>query len=517
MFEEVGIKLKKSYRFDITIAFIMFAFFIVISITSIGMFYFTKLSKDEFQSRVLLSSKNIDYLFYQKQKSAQNAIKAIINGTILKEFKTNNGILEIIFKTFLISNDDFKQISYTQNGNQFFCKKDNKIFCNYQKDEGQNRDKLSFITVEQIDENRSLSIKTTLNSFFNSIPNEIFHILIIDNGGNILYTNFLKAKTIFDMFNSDLATKILTKNNQFITNDIYVNKIDGFKIIFMQNKTFLKKQKVIARNLAITILILSFILAIPFGFFFSKPLYEFYDLLNKRVFEEIEKNREKEQMLMHQSKLAALGEMLGNIAHQWRHPITRLSLLVQNLKRAYEYNKVDDEFMKKFENKAFEQINYMSQTIDDFTNFFKKDKEKQEFYIDDVIDEALKLIEGRLKNIEIIKNYGEKQEIKGYKTEFSQVILNILNNSVDVLNERGVKDKKIYINLKNSLIEIEDNGGGVSDEIIGKIFDPYFTTKFQNQGTGIGLYMSKIIITKHFFGKLEVKNSEKGAVFTIVL
>jgi signal transduction histidine kinase len=132
-----------------------------------------------------------------------------------------------------------------------------------------------------------------------------------------------------------------------------------------------------------------------------------------------------------------------------------------------------------------------------------------------VIEDALKLLEGRLKNIKIVTKYNENLQLYGYKTEFSQVILNILNNAVDVLNERNIMHKKIIITLDKDEISIEDNGGGI-DEKIKKFFEPYFTTKFQNQGTGIGLYMSKIIITKHFEAKLLVENSKIGAIFKII-
>ena len=218
---------------------------------------------------------------------------------------------------------------------------------------------------------------------------------------------------------------------------------------------------------------------------------------------------------MHQSKLASLGEMLGNIAHQWRHPITRLSLLVQNLQMAYNVNRCNKEYIDKFSKQALTQIDYMSNTIDDFTNFFKKDKQKQKFLLQDVVADALKLIDARLKNIDVIKEYKNEIEIFGYKTEFSQVILNILNNAVDILQKKEYG--KIWIRIYDNIIEIEDNGGGVDEAIKDKIFEPYFTTKFQSQGTGIGLYMSKVIITKHFNSKLEVYNSKNGAVFKIAL
>jgi signal transduction histidine kinase len=186
---------------------------------------------------------------------------------------------------------------------------------------------------------------------------------------------------------------------------------------------------------------------------------------------------------------------------------------------AAQMKKLDENYIRKFQEKAQAQIDYMSQTIDDFTNFFKKDTEKVEFYPKEIIEDALKLMEGRIKQnkvevkFEIIKN----EPVLGYKTEFSQVVLNIINNAIDVLKERDVPDRKIFIRINGKRIEIEDNAGGIDESIKDKIFEPYFTTKFQSQGTGIGLYMSKIIITQHFNGKLYAYNSKNGAVFVIEL
>jgi len=513
------IRLKdNNYRINITLAFILFSLFIIITIISIVMFYWTKLSTENFQSRVLFESKNIINEFHQKREIAQSSAKGIKNGSFIDTFNTNEEFLSIIFKTFLLSNKDFLKISYIKKNNELFCEKyKNNIFCNHKIYVSNNEDKLVLSTKVEIDDDSFIQINTSLKTFFSNIPDDLFKLLVLDKNGKVLYSNFIKTPSIFDMFNHTLAQKIMEKNNKFITNDIYVRDLNGYKLVFIQNKKLLLKQKEIARNLAITMFIIALVLSIVFGYFFSKPLYAFYDELDKRVKEEIDKNREKEQMLMHQSKLAALGEMLGNIAHQWRHPITRLSLLVQNFEMAYKMKKLDDKFVEKFKTKAFEQINYMSATIDDFTNFFKKDKEKQKFFVREVVDDALKLLEGRLKSVKVIKEYDNKIEINGYKTEFSQVILNILNNAIDALNEREIKDKKIWIRIKDNYIEIEDNAGGIKDDIKDKIFEPYFTTKFQSQGTGIGLYMSKIIITKHFNSKLEVENSKFGAVFKIIL
>jgi len=511
------LKDNNNYRFNITLAFIFFSLFIIITIISIVMFYWTKLSTENFQNRVLFESNNIISEFNQKREIALNSAKGIKDGSFIESFNTNEEFLDIIFKTFLLANKDFIKISYVKDKNEFFCEKYNdKIFCNH-KIYMPTDDKLILSTKIDIDKNASIQIDTDLKYFFMSIPDDVFKLLVLDKKGVVLYSNFLKTASIFDMFNHNLAKKIMENNNKFITNDIYVRNLNGYKLVFIQNKNLLIKQKAIARNLAISMFVLAFLLSVIFGYFFSKPLYQFYDELGRMVKEEVDKNREKEQMLMHQSKLAALGEMLGNIAHQWRHPITRLSLLIQNFEMAYKMDKLDDAFIDKFKTKAYEQINYMSNTIDDFTSFFKKDKEKQRFYVREVIEDALKLLEGRLKNISIIKEYETKVEVYGYKTEFSQVILNILNNAIDILNEKNIKNKKIWIRIKENLIEIEDNAGGVPEDIKEKIFEPYFTTKFQSQGTGIGLYMSKVIITKHFNSKLEIENSENGAVFKIIL
>ena len=503
---------EHNYRLDITLAFVFYSILIVASLLVLINIYLTKISINEFQQKVLLSSKNINYMFHQKQLQTQKITKALFNGTISEDLIPNDYILKNLFKTFLIANDDFRKILYKNSTKNIACYRNfNKIDCDTTEII---LPKLNLRTITK-DKNQTIEIIVDLKSFFKAIPTDIFNLLVIDKQGKVLYSNFIQTNSIVDIFNKTITDKILTKNNSFITNDIYVNRLNGYKLIFIQNKKILKTQKNVATKISIVILVISLILAIPFGYFFSTPLYEFYDKLNKRVREELEKNREKEQLLMHQSKLASLGEMLGNIAHQWRHPITRLSLLVQNLKMAHSMGKVDDKFVDKFQTKALEQINYMSQTIDDFTSFFKKDKEKQNFLLEDVIEEALKLIEARLKNIEIKKEYNQNIKIFGYKTEFSQVILNILNNAIDILNERDIKKKKIFIRIENNYLEIEDNGGGVDEKIKDKIFEPYFTTKFQSQGTGIGLYMSKIIITKHFNTTLEVYNSENGAVFRI--
>jgi len=534
---------SNDFKFDITVAFVIFAFLIVISVTYISIFFFTKVSTQEFQEKVKISANNIIQIYRTKEDIIKKSTLAIANSELFSnEFKINPQVISSIFKIFLSSNRDFLKIKYV---NQYgktivYCKKiDNEIVCGENDKnnfvfrdfklqtsvftkEIMGNDGLVFETISPIkgDSKRGfILLESTLKRLFNN-SNNFYNLLLIDKDGKIYYSNFLKAKSIFDLFTYTLADRIKKADNVFVTNDIYVVSLNkNFKLVFIQNKKLINKTNEISQRLAMVMILISVFLAIPLGIFFSKPLYNFYKDLDKRVKEEIEKTKEKDQLLMHQSKLAALGEMLGNIAHQWRHPITRLSLLIQNLEMAFKMKKLDDKMFEKFKNNALSQIEYMSQTIDDFTNFFKKDSKKEYFYPKEIIEQALSLMEGRISQnkLEVSLEIKKNEEIKGYKSEFSQVVLNIINNAIDILKERNIKNKKIWIRINGKKIEIEDNAGGIQEEIKEKIFDPYFTTKFQSQGTGIGLYMSRVIITQHFNGELYAYNSDNGAVFVIKL
>ena len=246
-------------------------------------------------------------------------------------------------------------------------------------------------------------------------------------------------------------------------------------------------------------------------------------LVNKQLKEQLELQKRQEMILMQQSRHAAMGEMISNIAHQWRQPLNALSLLLQNMEYMYEMNMLNDEYMSKTITKGTRLTQTMSKTIDDFRDFFKPNKEKKLFNIAQVINNSLSIIEAGLINheIEIITELNENDECYGYSNEFSQVLLNILANAKDVLIDKKIKEPKIWIisyNKENSfVIKIKDNGGGLSEDIISKVFDPYFTTKDEGKGTGIGLYMSKLIVEEHLNGKISVKNIKDGAAFSIIL
>lgn len=251
---------------------------------------------------------------------------------------------------------------------------------------------------------------------------------------------------------------------------------------------------------------------------------ELNETLENRVKDEIAKQRSQEQILIQQSKLAAMGEMIGNIAHQWRQPLNALGLVLQNIKFSYEMDELNDEFMDRSINKANSLTKAMSKTIDDFRNFFKPNKQKEKFVINDNINDTMYLIESTLDHhqIELVKNIdSESVVLYGFPNEFSQVLLNIINNAKDALIEQKIETPKIevssYVRGEEFILEVEDNAGGIPDSIIDKIFEPYFTTKEEGKGTGIGLYMSKTIIENNMEGKIFVKNKELGACFTIVM
>jgi PAS domain S-box-containing protein len=235
----------------------------------------------------------------------------------------------------------------------------------------------------------------------------------------------------------------------------------------------------------------------------------------------VETLREKEQMLIQQSRQAAMGEMIGNIAHQWRQPLNTLGLTVQQLLLFYDMDGFTREFLENSVGKSMELIKHMSQTIDDFRNYFRPDKEKIEFKVQEAINSTLSLIEDSFKSqhigVELVT--ADDQVIHGYRNEYAQVILNIMNNARDALTEREIQEPKVWLTIGSengrAIVTIADNAGGIPEEIMGKIFDPYFTTKGPKTGTGVGLFMSKTIIEKNMGGRLTVQNTDNGAVFRI--
>jgi len=256
----------------------------------------------------------------------------------------------------------------------------------------------------------------------------------------------------------------------------------------------------------------------------SRKMLELYTQnLEQMVKNESAKRIESERVLMEQSKMALMGDMIQAIAHQWRQPLNALGLYVQDIPSAFAAGEINTAYVKRFKSETMNIVKSMSRTIDDFRNFFSPDKLQQNFCIEDALKDTLRIVSVQMSNHFIdIRFDGDKRHfITGYKNELEQVFLNLISNAKDAILERKPKDLFIDIKISEmeSTVEItfEDSAGGIQEEIIGRIFEPYFTTKEQGKGTGIGLYMSKEIIERHLHGKLSVINGEFGARFIIEL
>ncbi|MEA3554720.1 MAG: ABC transporter substrate-binding protein [Campylobacterota bacterium] len=243
--------------------------------------------------------------------------------------------------------------------------------------------------------------------------------------------------------------------------------------------------------------------------------------LEIKIKDEVEKNREKDKMIFKQSKLASMGEMLGNIAHQWRQPLNRINLNLAVIEDIIDEPTINKDIVNDKVGNAQKNLKYMSDTIEDFANFFRPNKIMVDTNIHDVISKALVLLNGRLKDVLIDIDTKNKIVYKTYENELLQVILIILNNALDNFEIQNITNKNIKIFIDNNKdflkIDIIDNGGGIKPEDIDKIFDPYFTTKFKKEGTGLGLYMAKMLLDESMNGELQVYSNNTGATFTIKL
>ncbi len=221
----------------------------------------------------------------------------------------------------------------------------------------------------------------------------------------------------------------------------------------------------------------------------------------------------QQSLLLQQSRLASMGEMVSTIAHQWRQPLTHLSYLFMNMKKKAN----DPEFVRLKLEEGKAQLGYMSQTIEDFSSFYNPSKEKTDFSIQTACQKAITIASPSLKKVGVVLDIDTKTDFNafGNQNEFEQVILNLINNARDILIERAIKTPHITIMIERNSIQVSDNAKGISKETIHKIFDPYFSTK--SKSDGIGLYIAKTIIEKEMGGTLLVKNDTQGAVFTITL
>ncbi len=275
----------------------------------------------------------------------------------------------------------------------------------------------------------------------------------------------------------------------------------------------------------------SFLIFTAFAYFFlakiEKDALEFKIInrkLEKKVNDEIQRQIEQEEMLLRQSRMANMGEMLDSIAHQWRQPLMHINSILMNMDSSLDSHNEKKNSKDYLENKIDEVATltaYMSQTIEDFRGLFEVEKEQTCFTLESAINDVLSLMKNSFNNIEVVYDAQGETSINAYKSELIQLIIILLSNAVEVLNSRNIENKRIIINAyrveHKAIITIEDSAGGILLKDLEAIFDPYFTTKEQYGGTGLGLYIAKIIVEQKMRGTIDVFNTPTGAKFSIVI
>ncbi|TLP35776.1 sensor histidine kinase [Arcobacter arenosus] len=335
-----------------------------------------------------------------------------------------------------------------------------------------------------------------LDSLFN---NTIEGIIIIEDGFikniNNAMLDILKYEKKEELINK-LATGILIPN-------IHKKFLEFNNDIYEEVTLFSKNAEIVPAIIKIK------------DFEYENSSYKILYVLN------LTELKQNETLLIEQSRMAAMGEMISMIAHQWKQPLASIAAAISNLKFRLEIDKIDKESLQNKLVDMDKYIIYMSETIDDFRNFFKKDKEKMLVSLDYIVDISLEMLNKPLSNIKVTNKKIKLNKLYIYKNELLQVMLNILNNSQDAFSENKIENPTINISYKEThdeqIIIIKDNAGGIPKNIIDKIFDPYFTTKEKRNGTGLGLYMCKTIIEKHFKGEIKVKSEKQNTSFKIII
>ncbi len=391
-------------------------------------------------------------------------------------------------------------------------------------------------------------IKSKLLEMISAIPVKKSDFLSVYEGKNEIFSSQREYKIPRLNFATSAMWYEDVDSGYFYLSDYYKDLdwhfIYGFNINKMSSQEFQKLkniEKAIDEEfefmfigsalIVLFVTILSLLLSIKLNKIFKEyqnevdsttlKLVNINEALEQRVENGIKLQREKDKILIQQSKMAEMGDMLSMIAHQWRQPLNQMSYLFMNLDGAYENKELNKVYLDEKLKEGNELLEFMSVTIDDFRNYFRPNRDKELVLVSKLIDSAVSLIIKplELENINLeITSKGDKA-IPLYKNEFIQVLLNLIKNAKDILVQNSVENPKISIDytFQNSMliVTISDNGGGIDEKLIDKIFEPYYSTKDKNSGTGLGLYMSKMIIEEHLDGELVVKNINGGACFEI--
>jgi ABC-type nitrate/sulfonate/bicarbonate transport system substrate-binding protein/signal transduction histidine kinase len=384
---------------------------------------------------------------------------------------------------------------------------------------------LQLVQVQNIEEGLQLVKKGQIFGFIDNLATVGYHI----------QNDYVDQLKISGKFNEIWDLGIGTRNDEPILNTIFekvTNDISSNHLQQITNKWIpIEYQKEFDYKLLYQLLAVILVLtSIGIIFYRDYLLKKLNAQLNEKIKIEIEKNEEKNRILIQQSRMASMGEMLENIAHQWRQPLSTISVAASGMEVKKEFSSLSDkEFFEAIDH-IKKSTQYLSNTIDDFRSFFSKNKKTSQIDISDTIEKSLELMGNSFLHhkINLVKSL-KSIETTSLENELIQVLMNILVNAKDALRHTVSAEKYIFIDVEEKdnqiVIQVKDNAGGIDNDIIDKIFEPYFTTKHQFNGTGIGLYMSKLLMEKHLKGELTVKNVEytfmdnnyKGALFEVIL
>ena len=258
----------------------------------------------------------------------------------------------------------------------------------------------------------------------------------------------------------------------------------------------------------------------------DKKREEMLEALNNELHQmvdiELEKSRKKDKQLMEQLKLAQMGEMIDMIAHQWRQPLTAISATTNNLIFKLNMQDIDEKFFLQEMSLISEYTKHLSETIDDFRSFLQDRDNKEPVFLEDIVRDVMKIVHPLMErsHIALVTEFGADERVDVYVNDIKHALLNLIKNAEEVLMERNIQEPQITIRTKKEanrvILSVEDNAGGVDEDIASKIFNPYFSTRLSKNGTGLGLYMSKMIMQEKHNGSLEFHNSENGAVFEMI-
>lgn len=441
----------------------------------------TKLKERNINRHKKLIKKEV-YKIYNIIEFEYNKSKA--DDKLLNEKSTKKYILELI-----------ESIEYDKNGYIFIVNKNGDFLINVKK---------SFLTENYIDLNIKKG-RETINRIINTA---------IKGERYIAYSTFCDT----DQIEKEKISYV--KNFEpwgwvigygFHPSDIQATIDERIERLKKENNEYLKNVMVI------TLLITAFLSIVLF--LLSKKIKNIFTSYKEKIEKSEIKNRQKAEIIYHQSKMVVIGELLNMISHQWRQPLSQINSITLDLYLEQKKGTLNNEILRKSIIDIENTTEYLSQTIDDFSRFFVPETEQKTFLANNAIDQCIKIISPSIKHIDLKLDYKSSQKICGYLTLFQQVILTIISNSLDAFNSNNIKIPNIdivtYDDKEFSVVEISDNAGGIPEKFIDKVFKLYFSTKKKDTASGLGLYIANKIITEQFQGLIYVQNFKDGVKFTI--